>query len=100
VISIIEDGGCKHPSEGIAVQAAACEDLRGGIDLVAGDAEVIELSLGKMRQLTRGRTVLLIGMDTGKNKSDEHGNSPKAEAMVAVDAGDRASGLGYKTGQD
>ena len=74
-----------HPSEGIAAQAAAREDLRGGSDLVAGDAEVIEFAVGEMRQITYGRTVLLIGMDPGKNKSDEHGNSPfEAEAMVAL----------------
>jgi hypothetical protein len=88
-----------HPSEGTGAAATACEALRGGIDLVAGDTEVIELVVGEMGQLTDGRTVPLDGMDPGKNKSDEHVNSPfEAEAMASFDGGNPASGLGYKTG--
>ena len=85
-----------HPPEGTGAAVAACEALRGGIDLVAGDTEVIELAVGEMRQLTDRRTVALEGMDPGKNKSDEHGNSPfEAEAMatsiVAILPADRAT---------
>ncbi len=72
-----------HPSGGMTARAAAREDLRDGIDLVAGYTEVIELAVGEMRQLTDRRTVALEGMDPGKYKSDEHGNSPfEAEAMA------------------
>jgi hypothetical protein len=72
-----------HPLEGTGAAVAACEALRGGIDLVAGDTEVIELAVGEMGQLTDGLTVALEGMDPGKNKSDEHGSSPfEAEAMA------------------
>ena len=86
-----------HPLEGTGA-TAACETLRRGIDLVSEDPEVIELTVGEMRQITDGRTVLLIGMDPGKKKSDEHGNSPKTEAMVASDGGDPAIALDHKTG--
>lgn len=86
-----------HPLDSTGA-AAACDDLRRGIDLVSGDAEVFEFAVGEMRQITDGRTVLLIGMDSGKKKSDEHGNSPKTEAMVASDSGDPAIALDHKTG--
>src|SRR5215213_10642213 len=88
-----------HPSEGTGAADAAYEALRSGIDLVAGDAEVIELAVGEMRQLTHGRTVPLVGADTGLKNSDEHGNSPfEAEAMASFDGDNPASGPGYKTG--
>ncbi|MGF9760721.1 hypothetical protein AAII07_36590 [Microvirga sp. 0TCS3.31] len=84
-----------HPSEGTGAVVAACEALPGGIGLVPGDAEVIELAVGEMGQLADGRTVPLEGMDSGKKKSDEHGNSPfEAEAtafsMVAIVPAGRA----------
>jgi hypothetical protein len=85
VIPKIEDGGCKNPSDDMGAAAMGCKDLRGSVDLVAGDTEVIELAVGEMRQLTDGRAVPLVSLNPGKNKSDEHGNSPfEAEAMVAL----------------
>jgi hypothetical protein len=89
-----------HPSEGTGAAAAACEAL-GGIDLVAGDTEVIELAVGETGQLTDGRTVPLEGMDPGKNKSDEHGNSPfEAEAMAFSMVAILPAGWATKQAQD
>jgi hypothetical protein len=90
-----------HPSEGTGAAVAACEALRGGIDLVAGDAEVIEFAVGEMGQLTDRRTVALEGMDSGKNKSDEHGNSPfEAEAMAFSMVAILPAGRATKQAQD
>jgi hypothetical protein len=88
-----------HVSEGTGAAAAACEALRGGINLVAGDAKILELTITELHQFADSLAIALVGADPGKKKSDEHGNSPfEAEAMVAFDGGDPASGPGYKTG--
>jgi hypothetical protein len=54
-----------------------------------------------MGQLTDGRTVPLEGTDSGKNKSDEHGNSPfEAEAMAFSMVAILPAGWATKQAQD